>query len=124
MSVRRWITVLSLLGGLSCSPKAPDPSELGGHQNLSILYAGFPGSPRESAWAGLLKSCFKKVDTMSLSALDVAKASSYDVVVADWSDLKSDEDLYKHLDPSFTKPLVMLGVAGSRLVEKSKTTSY
>jgi hypothetical protein len=124
MPVRYWIASLALLGVLSCSGKVPDPKELGSSQNLSILYAGYPGSSRESAWVGLLKSCFKKVDTIKLSDLDMAKAGPYDVVLADWSDDKDDEDHYKHLEPSFTKPLVMLGVTGSRLVEKSKTTSY
>jgi hypothetical protein len=110
-------------------PTTPHVAENDAKLPLSILYAGCPGTDREKDFVALLTQHFAKVETASLTSISMKTAAPFDVVIADW------RERYKYvdgkateyvggpaftLDPSFTKPIVMIGAVGGEIAPWSK----
>lgn len=77
-----------LLASLALPQGSPVPTEpaydLGESAKLNVLFAGFPGGPREAAFVEFLSSAFQQVESVDLRDLDNELAARFDVVVADW----------------------------------------
>jgi len=118
----KWsICSLVLITALSPIAGAKESAAEGSNE-LAILYAGYPGGPREKAWLGFLKKSFGKVESIDLRKLDSGAASGFDVVVADWTSRYKDggynPDAPKHgcsLREDFTRPIIMIGVVAAEL---------
>ena len=100
--------------------------QVGEFHKLSVLYAGFPGTPRERSFVKLLGSAFARVETIELEKLNSTSAESFDVIVADWSERFEEgrfvgpQGFENRLGREFTRPIVMVGAIGGRLPEQTK----
>ncbi len=81
-------------------------------QNLSIFYAGHPGSDREKDFLQFLRAHFRQVDSGDLAKFDGSQAARSDVVLLDY-----DGDGFKAPHPklpaNYSRPTLTLGVAGA-----------
>lgn len=81
---------------------------------LRILYAGHPGSARETDFLSFLKQHFRQVDAGDFARLDAKKAKEADVVLLDY-----DSDGFNGpratLPEGYTRPTVTIGVIGGLL---------
>lgn len=118
-----------LLAGttLSCPIARADDRIPREREDLSILYAGYPGGPREKAWTEFLKRWFSKVESIDLRKLSVRSAADFDVVVADWTSRyengRYNPGAERHntsLGKDFTKPIIMIGAVGAELTRRIK----
>lgn len=116
-----------LLGALlPTSVLSARPAEgWGKARELSVLYAGDPGSPRKPAFLGFLEEWFDQVSAINLLDLDLEAAGAFDVVIADWSQRHADGNHRPGIPASFLlpedfdRPLVMIGVVAGR-IQRSK----
>jgi hypothetical protein len=108
----------------------------GAEQNeLKVLYAGNPGSPRMDEFVAFLKPHFAVVGTCDLQGDFQKESQTYDVVVLDWTTVyKRDSDgkmvlggqhpdlipKFK-IDASFSKPVVMIGPAAGHAAVQLRT---
>lgn len=122
------LVVWLLVGAILCGPRALAGDGIpGGRDDLSILYAGYPGGPREKAWVEFLRKWFSKVESIDLKKLDVRSAADFDVVVADWTSRYTNGrytgGAKKHntsLGKDFTKPIIMISAVGAELTRRMK----
>ncbi len=81
---------------------------------LRILYAGHPGSARETEYVAFLKEHFREVTTGDFATFKPEDARNADVVLLDY-----DGDGFKaprpRLPESYSKPTLTIGVAGGLL---------
>ena len=101
---------------------AGDVAESTEREDLSILYAGYPGGPRAKAWTDFLRQWFSKVESIDLRKLNGRSAADFDVVVADWTSRYKDGSYNtsapRHnnsLGKDFTKPIIMISAVGAEL---------
>lgn len=84
---------------------------------LRVLYAGHPGSPRETEFLTFLKQYFRQVTTADLAQFAPKDAAESDVVLLDY-----DGDGFKAPRPAlpndYARPTVHLGVAGGLLASQ------
>ncbi len=123
----RWIWLLAVV--VACRPVAfaEDVVRSAEREDLSILYAGYPGGPREKAWIDFLRKWFSKVESIDLRKLSGRSAAAFDVVVADWTSRYKDGS-YNSGAPShnnslgkdFTKPLIMISAVGAELTRRMR----
>jgi len=119
LCVLAWITPFSLAGGTGQNDERNEV------EKLSILYAGYPGGPREKAWLDFLGQWFENVESISLKDLDAKAASRSDVVVADWTTRYKDgsynSEHPRHdtsLGKDFSRPIIMVSGVGAELTRE------
>jgi hypothetical protein len=83
--------------------------------NLSIFYAGHPGSAREADFLQFLNSHFTHVDSGDLAKFDGSQAAKGDVVLLDYDGEAI--DVMQHgprpaLPGNYSRPTVTIGVVG------------
>ena len=90
-----WLLVLFIASGsvTFAGDVAVDVAESTERGDLSILYAGYPGGPREKAWTEFLRQWFAKVESIDLGKLNGRSAADFHVVVADWTSRYKDADV-------------------------------
>jgi hypothetical protein len=98
---------------------------------LSILYAGNPGSPRMQDFEAFLQKHFTSVATTNYVEFQAAEAEGHDVVIFDWTSMfirgedgrvKEPADIEQpeapELGPNFDRPAVLIGAAGGGIAKK------
>lgn len=124
--LRSWfcLAFLASIAVGQTKPPAPPATKPSDATDLSILYAGSPGSEREKHFVEFLEAWFPEVQTISLEALDSKAAEPFDVVVADWKPRydKAGNPLRDagpkanlRFDQKYSKPTVCLGAVGSEI---------
>jgi hypothetical protein len=89
------------------------------NRSLKILYAGRPGSDREKDFVELLKKYFEVVQTGNLQAFKAADTQGFDVTLLDW-DWNATDGPRPWVSPSFSRPVMTLGVAGGFMCRQWK----
>ena len=129
MLLASWI--LPLASGVSTGLGQQSGETGAPKQELSVLYAGCPGSDRETDFVRFLREHFARVEATSLPRLTMDAARPFDVVIADWRPrYKYVDGKAKSYDSSlapgaqlpvdFTRPVVMIGAVGGELARWSK----
>lgn len=103
----------------------PDVAAWAPHRSIRVLYAGWPDSSRQHAFAEFLSQWFDDVALIDLKQLSVATARDHDVVIADWASQygndgypKTDNSLHGvpvKLGPEFTRPVIAMDYVSSGL---------
>ncbi len=125
------IWLASIASIFSVAPQAANSTATHAKLPIKILYAGDLDSPHSAHWMEFLAREFEHVESTSLDRLSNSKASSFDVVVADWkrryvpnADGKIAFDGQGghgySLPDDFAKPVIMLGAVGGEIVRGSK----
>ena len=81
MGIRTVFLALLLASTFASPTLADDPL------NLSVLYAGHPGTRREAQFRDLLKCYFRRVDTTDYREFKESQADGHDVVIFDWDEV-------------------------------------
>ncbi len=128
---------LLLSGGCKKQPPAPPkepatanpttaktPTAADGKIEMSLYYAGHPGSKREKDFVDFLNKHFAKIETGDLAAFDGSQAEGFDVTILDY-----DGDGFKSPRPriphTFTGPVMTMGVTGAFISgQRSLKTDY
>ena len=119
-------TLCALLVLTLGAPAMADGYDMGASRSLKVLYAGVPGSPRETAFLALLRAAFATVDATDLTTLSMRTAAGYDVVVADGRRLypmREGEGLATTslaLGPEFTKPIIAISAVAGTIQHHTK----
>jgi hypothetical protein len=99
-----WLTLLFM-------PAAGARGQADQKLNLSVFYAGHPGSAREADFLQFLSAHFRQVDSGDLAKFDGSQAAKADVVLLDY-----DGDGFQAPRPmlprDYSRPTVTLGVIG------------
>lgn len=98
-------------------PNAPSPApvepnaqaEIG--RDFRILYAGHPGSERETDFVQFLREYFGTVETTDLATFVEAQCEGFDVTILDY-DGEGFEAPRPMISRQFSRPLVTVGVPG------------
>ena len=94
-----------------------EPPQL--NRGLKILYAGQPGSDREKDFVGFLKKYFDVVQTGNLQVFKETDTQGFDVTLLDWDwNLLSPKPPCPMVSPSFSRPVVTIGVPGGYMCER------
>ena len=107
---------LASTGSQAQSPSAPAASEM---SKLRILYAGHPGTDREKDFVGFLKMYFDVVQTGNLQTFKESDAQGFDVTLLDW-DWNATNGPRPRVSPSFSRPVMTLGVPGGFMCRQWK----
>jgi hypothetical protein len=114
---------LMALGRNASGQQVPD---LESANDLSVLYAGDPESPRTEAWVAFLEQWFPDVGAIAIKDLNEESASAYDVIVADWrarydagSYVMDQQGHGASLPPGFSRPVIMIGAMGAELAPRT-----
>jgi len=109
--------VASLLAAclmLLLMPATRAPGQADQKLNLSVYYAGHPGSAREADFLQFLSAHFRQVDSGDLAKFDGSQAAKSDVVLLDY-----DGDGFQAPRPmlprDYSRPTVTIGVVGGLL---------
>ena len=92
--------------------RGQEPAQL--NRSLKILYAGHTGSDREKDFVAFLRKHFDVVQTGNLQTFKEADTQGFDVTLLDWdwNELKGPRPA---LSPSFSRPVLTLGVPGGMM---------
>ena len=127
-SIRMMFQGLLLVSAVASSARADDPF------NLKVLYAGHPGSQRESQFRDLLKTYFQQVDTSDYREFKESRAEGHDVVIFDWDEVyprgKDGKILQEFermaipkapvLSEQYARPTILIGAPGQVVVKKQQ----
>jgi hypothetical protein len=120
--------LLLMVGAAGVLP-AQDPAQ---KIDLKVLYAGVPDAARTKDFTDFLSKTFTEVKAIELKKLDLATAKPFDVVIVDaptpyrpdsresGSSFKMPEAPTPHLTTDFTKPTILMGAAGGRVLLELK----
>ncbi|MHC4553536.1 MAG: hypothetical protein ACYSUT_12360 [Planctomycetota bacterium] len=100
------------------------PSVSDGKIEMSLYYAGHPGSEREKDFADFLIKHFTKIETGDLAAFDGSQSNGFDVTILDY-DGDGFESPRPNIPHTFTKPVVTMGVTGAFISgQRNLKTNY
>jgi hypothetical protein len=125
MNMRFWlwaavISAAAAFGGVVAAQDAPKKID------LKVLYAGKPDAPRTADFKQFLDKTFSEVGTVELKALDAKAAERFDVVIVDSpTPYGVGDEGFKMpeapvLTTDFTKPTILMGAAGGRVLRELK----
>jgi hypothetical protein len=107
------VALLTITPVGATSPIQAAPAQADAYKSkLRILYAGRPGSDRETDFVGFLKKYFDVVQTGDLRTFKEADTQGFDVTLLDW-DTNEFKGPRPQISESFSRPLITLGVPGA-----------
>ena len=105
-----FVFTLTMFVGCRKKDEVDTTEELG----LRILYAGHPGSSRETEFVKFLTEHFKGVQKGDLAQFKEQHADGFDVIILDY-DGEGFKAPRPRLSSEYKRPTVTVGVAGARI---------
>ena len=89
--------------------------------NLSVFYAGHPGSAREADFLQFLSAHFRQVESGDLAKFDGSQAAKSEVVLMDYDGEAT--DVMEHgprpkLPDNYSRPTITIGVIGGMIANQ------
>src|SRR5262245_62778785 len=106
---------------------APNPALAGDKQPLRVLYAGCPGSQRETDFLAFLREQFAKAESCSAEKFKPEMADGFDVVLFDWRKIVIEKDGQVRIDlpqvalpERYARATVLIGGMGGMMGNTNK----